>query len=69
VYLKYIGDFSTPDIRTPEEIEAERKEEDRLARVRGYKRKYNRRKAAEKVTAEVEKVISEAASENPKPAA
>ena len=69
VYLKYIGDFSAPEMRTPEEIEAEQKEEERLARVRGYKRKYNRKIAAEKVAAEVVTVISETASDIPKPAA
>jgi DNA invertase Pin-like site-specific DNA recombinase len=74
VYLKYIGNFDAPDIRSAEEIEAELKEEDRLARVRGYKRKYNRKKAGEKVAAEVKPAISEneipeAASDIPKPAA
>ena len=69
VYLKYIGDFAVPDTRAPEEIEAERKDEDRLSRVRGYKRKYNRKKAAEKTDAEAGTAISEAASDIPKPAA
>jgi hypothetical protein len=69
VYLKYIGDFSAPDVRSVEEIEAEQKEEERLARVRGYKRKYNRKIAAEKVAAEAEPFISETASDIPKPAA
>jgi hypothetical protein len=41
-------------MRTSEEIEAERKEEERLARVRGYKRKYNRKIVAEKVAADKE---------------
>lgn len=62
VYLKYIGDFSVPDTRTPAEIEAEQKEEEMLARVRGYKRKYNRKVAAEKVATEEENAT-------PKPAA
>jgi DNA invertase Pin-like site-specific DNA recombinase len=52
VHLKYIGHFGAPDIRSAEEIAAEEKEEDRLARIRGYKRKYNRKKAAEKKAAE-----------------
>jgi len=69
VYLKYIGNFDAPDVRSAEEIEAERKEEERLARVRGYKRKYNRKKAAEKVVAETETAITEAASDIPNPAA
>ena len=69
VYLKYIGRFDAPDIRSPEEIEAERKEEDRIARVRGYKRKYNRKKAAEKIAVKAEAAISEAASDIPNPAA
>ncbi len=61
IYLKYIGDFSAPDMRTPEEIEAERAEEDRLVRVRGYKRKYNRKKAAAAATAIPEAIPSPAA--------
>ena len=69
VYLKYIGRFDAPDIRTAEEIEAEQKEEERLARVRGYKRKYNRKIAAEKIAAETETAITEAASDITKPAA
>jgi len=44
VFLKYIGNFNTPDNRTPEEIKAERDDEDRKARFRGYKRKYNRKR-------------------------
>jgi len=67
VYLKYVGNFTAPDIRTPEEIEAERKEEERLARVRGYKRKYNRKIAAEKTPAEV--AVAETETAIPKPAA
>jgi DNA invertase Pin-like site-specific DNA recombinase len=43
VYLKYIGDFDAPDIRPPEEIEAERIAEEKLQRKRKQKRESNRR--------------------------
>jgi hypothetical protein len=66
VYLKYIGCFDAPDIRSQEEIEAERIEEERLARVRGYKRKYNRKIAAEKAA---EQEQPDVAPSVPKPAA
>ena len=59
VYLKYIGNFGVPDTRSPEEIEAERKEEERLERIKGYKRKYNRKKAAERAAEKTAGIIAE----------
>jgi hypothetical protein len=56
VYLKYVGCFIVPDDRTPEEIEAEQKEEDRLERLRSYKRKYYWKKKAEQEAAETAKL-------------
>ena len=44
VYLKYIGDLEIPDLRTPEEIEAEiaavEKAEKRLMQLRENRRRY-----------------------------
>jgi hypothetical protein len=55
VYLKYIGKFDAPDIRPPEEIEAERIAEEKLekqrARVRERVRKYSARKKAKSADA------------------
>ena len=47
VYLKHIGNFITPDIRTPEEIEIERIAEEKLERKRKQRREYNQRKRDE----------------------
>jgi DNA invertase Pin-like site-specific DNA recombinase len=44
VYLKYIGNFNTPDLRTLEEIEAERIAEEKLERKRTQKRDSERRR-------------------------
>ena len=44
VFLKYIGAFDVPDMRTSEEIEAERIKQERIDRERAYKREYGRRK-------------------------
>jgi len=44
--LRYIGQFSAPDTRTPEEIEAERIAEEKLLRQREENRFYARRKRA-----------------------
>jgi len=52
VYLKYIGNFNVPDMRTEEEIEAERKAAEKLEAKRAYNREYMRKKAAEKRAAE-----------------
>jgi len=60
VYLKYIGSFDVPDMRTPEEIEAERIAQERIDRERKYKREYRRRS--------IEKQKDEA-EQNPNPAA
>ena len=50
VYLKYIGSFDVPDLRTPEQIEADRLAEEKLEANRAYHRiktrKSNERKRA-----------------------
>jgi len=51
VYLKYIGKFEVPDMRTAEEIEAERIAAEKLEQKRKYGREYARKKQAEKVAA------------------
>ena len=43
VFLKYIGSFNVPDMRIPEEIEADRIKQARIDRERKYKRDYSRR--------------------------
>jgi len=48
VYLKYIGNFNVPDIRTEEEIEAERKAAEKLEKKRKHGREYMRKRMAEK---------------------
>ena len=48
VYLKYIGNFNAPDIRTPEQIEADRIAEEKLEHRRNYNREYMRRKRVER---------------------
>jgi len=58
VYLKYIGKFDVPDMRTAEEIETERIAFEKAEQKRKYKREHQRKKAAEK-----------RAALNPKPAA
>ena len=62
VYLKYIGKFETPDMRTADQIEAERKEEEELEKRRKKQREYARRKAAEKRAAEVVPDVKEPAA-------
>jgi len=42
VYLKYIGKFDVPDMRTAEEIEAERIAEEKLEARRAYSRNKTR---------------------------
>ncbi len=44
VYLKYIGTFDVPDMRSQEEIEAERVRQERNDIERRYKREYARRR-------------------------
>jgi DNA invertase Pin-like site-specific DNA recombinase len=51
VYLKYIGNFHAPDIRTPEQIEADRIAEEKLEKRRAYNREYQRRKRTTEVSA------------------
>ena len=65
INLKYIGCFSAPDMRTAEEIEAERIAEEKLELRRKKQREYARRKAAEKK----EKIAAKIEAEKPKPAA
>ena len=48
VFLKYIGNFNAPDIRTPEQVEADRIAEEKLEHRRNYNREYQRRKRAER---------------------
>ena len=60
VHLKYIGDFSVPDNRTAEEIEAERIAEEKAEVRRKKQREYARKKLAEKKAAkEKEKADAE----------
>ena len=51
VYLKYIGSFDVPDLRTVDEIEAERVAFEKLERKREYNREYARRRVAAQKTA------------------
>ena len=69
VFLKYIGQYEAPEMRTAEEIEAERIDEEKNELRRKKQREYARRKAAEKRAAETTTVISEAASGITEPAA
>ena len=48
VYLKYIGNFDVPDTRTPEQIEADRIAEEKLAARRTYFRGKTREFVAKK---------------------
>ena len=48
VYLKYIGNFDVPDMRTPEEIEAERFAAEKLEKKRAHNREYMRKRMAKK---------------------
>ena len=61
VYLKYVGNFDVPDIRTPEQIEADFIAEEKLEASRAYHRQKTREWAERKRTAEV--------AATPKPAA
>ncbi len=78
VYLKYIGSFDMPDMRTPEQMEADRIAEEKLAARRAYHREKTRlwqeRKNAAAKTAEgvaTEEVATEEVKVDsvPKPAA
>jgi DNA invertase Pin-like site-specific DNA recombinase len=48
VYLKYIGNFDAPDMRTPEQIEADRIAEEKLEANRAYHREKTRQSAERK---------------------
>lgn len=48
VYLKYIGNFNVPDIRSAEEIEAERVAAEKLEKKRARNREYMRKLTAKK---------------------
>jgi chromosome partitioning protein len=63
VYLKYIGKFEAPDMRTPEQIEAERRAEEKKEEHRRRNREYMRNRAAERK--ESERIAAEAAEQNP----
>jgi len=52
VYLKYIGVFNVPDMRTPAEIEAERIAAEKLEKKRKHQREYMRERQAKKRAAE-----------------
>lgn len=52
VYLKYIGKFDIPDMRSAEEIEAERKAAEKLEIKRKYNREYMRKKVSERRAAQ-----------------
>ena len=67
VYLKYIGKFDIPDMRTAEEIEKERRAAEKLERKRKYNREYMRQKNAEKRAAKnAEKEKTQLEKEQPK---
>ena len=55
VYLKYIGNFNVPDMRTAEEIETERRAAERLEKKRKHGREYMRKRLAEKRVAQKSK--------------
>ena len=64
VYLKYIGNFDVPDMRTAEQIEADRIAEEKLEAKRAYHRQktqnyVDKKRAAEAEKAAVEKAKSE----------
>jgi hypothetical protein len=64
VYLKYIGNFDVPDMRTPEQVEADRIAEEKLEAKRAYHRQktqnyVDKKRAAEAEKAAVEKAKSE----------
>ena len=66
VYLKYIGCFDVPDIRTPEQVEADRLAEEKLEAKRAYHRektrKYNEKKKARLAAADMAQSIDAPAS-------
>jgi len=64
VHLKYIGSFNVPDLRTPEQIEADRIAYEKLEANRAYHREKTRQWKERKRAADAETVIA-----NPLPAA
>ena len=68
VYLKYIGSFDVPELRTPEQIEADRIAEEKLEANRTYHREKTRQWAERKRAAEVSETVDSATAE-PDPAA
>jgi len=54
VYLKYIGNFAVPDMRTPDEVEQERIAAEKLEQKRKYDRECMRRYMARKRAAQAE---------------
>lgn len=73
VYLKYIGSFEVPDMRTPEQMETDRIAEEKLAARRAYHREKTRlwqeRKNAAAKAAEGVATEEIALDSAPKPAA
>ena len=65
IYLKYIGSFDTPDLRSPKEIEAKRIAEEKLERRRKRQREYARKKAAEKRAEQEQQVVASIANTAP----
>jgi DNA invertase Pin-like site-specific DNA recombinase len=61
VYLKYIGNFDVPDMRTPEEIEADRIAEEKLEAKRAYHRQKTQNWVDKKRAAEAEKAAAKKA--------
>ena len=59
IYFKYIGNYTAPDMRTQEEIEAERIAAEKLEQKRKYGREYMRKKHAEKRAAKIAAIESE----------
>ncbi len=68
VYLKYIGKFDVPELRSAEEIEAERVAEEKREAKRAYHREKTRKWKERKVTAALVAKATEGATV-PKPAA
>jgi hypothetical protein len=73
VFLKYIGGFIPPDMRTPEQVEADRIAEEKLAANRVYHREktrqWNERRKAKIAAEAAEAMEADDADAMPKPAA
>lgn len=62
VFLKYIGSFDVPDMRTAEEVETERIAEEKLAANRAYHREKTRQWQERKIAAEAAKADTKPAA-------